>query len=66
MSKKAKEDATYVCHNCGGVFEYEDDWTDDDAWDEFRTNFPQARPANACVICDDCYQIFIKRSRSKL
>ena len=51
---------TYVSESCGGTFEYEDDWTDDDAVDEYEAMFHE-KPTTGkdVIVCDDCYKAIV-------
>jgi rubredoxin len=49
---------TYQCEACHGIFEVE--WTDAEAQEEMRTNFGDIPEEKCAVICDDCYQLFMK------
>jgi hypothetical protein len=36
---------------------YEKAWTDDEAREEFKDNYPTDDPDDILVVCDDCYKI---------
>ena len=44
----------YRCEACKGVFEK--GWSDEEALDEYRQDFPNLTLADSGIICDDCYQ----------
>lgn len=45
----------YTCSNCHQWFEYEEGWTDDDAFAEAEANGFDLSDDMA-VVCDDCYR----------
>jgi hypothetical protein len=45
-------DKTFTCDECGGTFRKA--WTDKEAAEERRENFPDHDGAWA-IVCDDCY-----------
>ena len=44
----------YQCARCGGIFEPEDDWTEEKRWEEHDRNFPGASHEEVEVVCDGC------------
>lgn len=46
----------YVCDECYGQFESEDDWTAADALAEKAIDFPDVPLSRCGVVCDDCYK----------
>ena len=55
------KDNEYKCAMCGGVFEK--GWTDEEAMEEYKENdFPDTGTPLE-VICDDCYQEFMRWHR---
>ena len=44
----------YVCACCGETFTKT--WTDDEAMEEFKKNFPEHVDDKLAIICDDCYK----------
>jgi DNA-directed RNA polymerase subunit RPC12/RpoP len=46
----------YKCEQCKQEFESPDnEWTNDDALDEFHARFPNDSIENTAIVCDDCY-----------
>lgn len=57
---------TYTCDNCSKTFD--SDWSDDEAAAEAQENFPGidvTNPAEAGLVCDDCYQSIMARARAE-
>lgn len=59
MKKKieTKQRDPYTCAMCGGTFETQDDWTEEDRMKEKEENFPDVPLEECDVVCDDCYQL---------
>jgi hypothetical protein len=55
MSSKPFRDNTYICDECKGEFEYESDWSEEDALKEKENNFGNIPIENCGIVCDDCY-----------
>jgi len=51
----AKAPDTYECSLCGDTFEFDDEWTDDDAQDERDEN--GWVDVDCAIVCDDCYKL---------
>ena len=49
---------TYQCHVCKETFE--EDWTEEEAEKELQENFPGFKKEECEVVCDDCYERFMK------
>lgn len=49
---------TFTCTNCGGTFPKK--WTDAEAEAEFKKNFHQWAKDKQAVICDSCYEEFMR------
>jgi len=50
-----------ICARCGEEIGYDEDWTDEDAKEEYQKNFPNDPNMKLVpleVICEDCYQEF--------
>jgi len=47
---------TFICANCGGVFESA--WTDEEARAESERLFPGVPVTEMAEICDDCFEKF--------
>lgn len=47
---------TYTCAACNGVFDFDDDWTDEDAIAEKENNFGAMPMDGMSIVCDDCYR----------
>ena len=57
---------TYTCASCGETFE--SGWSDEEAAAEAQENFPGidvSDPAEAGVVCDDCYEHIMARARAE-
>ena len=53
-------DEEYICFMCLKKYEYEANWSDDEAIKEYEDKFPEATKADMTLVCDDCYQEFMK------
>lgn len=49
---------TYRCENCGVTFEK--GWTDEEADEERRVNWPDFTPEECSIVCHDCYKKFME------
>lgn len=49
----------YQCEHCGGIFELEEDWTEEMKWEEYDRNFPGEPHETKAVVCDDCYKMMV-------
>lgn len=47
------KDNEYQCYICHGIFEF--GWSEDEATQELRENFPGFDKSDCCQVCDDCY-----------
>lgn len=47
-------DGTYICSVCGG--EFEADWSEEEAEQELKENFPGLSKNDCDLVCDDCYK----------
>lgn len=47
--------STYQCEACKKTFEFESDWTEEEAVAEYESAFAGDDDDKA-VVCDDCYQ----------
>ncbi len=57
---------TFTCASCGGT--HEKGWSDEEAAAEAQQNFPGidvSDPAEAGIVCDDCYQRLMDRVRAE-
>lgn len=63
---KLKSDE-FRCEECGGVFEFEEEWTEERALAEFRKIFkklPDELKKDKAALCDNCYKkLMIKISQ---
>jgi hypothetical protein len=50
----------YTCEACGGVFETMDDWSDEQALEEYSSAFPDDFDEPRSEVCDDCYDKFMR------
>ena len=49
----------FRCEECGGVFEFEEEWTEERALAEYWKIFgklPDALKRDKAELCDDCYR----------
>jgi hypothetical protein len=55
--------STYICAACGEECDEDPEWSDADALEEYRANFPieAAQGVEKVRICDDCYQPSMNR-----
>jgi len=57
----------FRCRQCGGVFEFEKEWTEERALAEYRKIFkklPDEPKEDKAAICDNCYKkLMIKISQ---
>lgn len=51
-----EEPLEYTCQLCGGEFQSNSDWSDDDAKAEWEKNFPDDKWEDRAIVCDDCYK----------
>lgn len=45
---------SFTCAHCGGTFIK--GWTDEEALTAAARDFPDLKPQDAAVICEDCYR----------
>lgn len=50
----------YECAVCHGVFESEEDWTDEDRIAEMEINFGEVPESERESVCDVCYRKMVK------
>lgn len=55
----AEEPDSYTCEDCGGTFDKER--TDEEAWIESAEIWGYLDPAEAAVVCDDCFEALMRR-----
>jgi 5-methylcytosine-specific restriction endonuclease McrA len=55
---KIRKSRKYICFHCGGTFTA--DWTEEEALEELKRDYPGVSQENCEVICDDCYKQFVK------
>ena len=62
MTDKTQDAAeTYKCAMCGGIFKFAEDWDDDTAMAEYKSNFPdEPEDAEIGIVCDDCYHALME------
>ena len=54
----------YKCDACGGIFEFEKEWSEEDAKDEYGSKFTDeihGTVEDAAIVCDDCYNKLMKQ-----
>jgi hypothetical protein len=62
----APASGTFTCESCGGTFDKV--WSDEEAAAEAEENFPGldvSDPAEAGVVCDDCYRHIMARMQAE-
>lgn len=58
MSKIPKRTGdSFTCQTCEGTFDYRSDneWSEQDAIDEFKRDHPDCQNDDLGVVCDDCH-----------
>lgn len=45
---------TFTCTVCRGTFKKA--WTDEEAVDELKSQFPKSDPDDCVLVCDDCFK----------
>lgn len=53
----------YQCALCKDYCESEDDWTEEDAKNEFHENFPDDTLEGTDVVCNECYSFLMNGAR---
>lgn len=48
---------TFTCARCGNSFTK--GWTDEEAREEYKENFPETQGDEEDVVCNDCYTAFL-------
>lgn len=56
---------TYTCAICGGVFDNEKEWSEEDKINELHEEFGEGfQPSDCASVCDDCYKKFLECFRT--
>lgn len=58
------KDSEYKCSSCGGVFEKSR--PDEEALEESVETFGEMKQENLAIVCDDCYNNFMKQYSTML
>lgn len=52
---------TYTCAHCQETFVKE--ISDEEAWAEFKKDFPYGPETDLVIICDDCYKLIMNENK---
>ena len=53
---------TYTCSRCHQIYEFDDEWSEEDAKNEVIENgWGDIETKDMVIICDDCYKEIVER-----
>lgn len=51
----------FKCAQCGGEFESDPEFSEEDAMREYEELFPKSSPEEIVSVCDDCWQELMRQ-----